>query len=183
MSTEIHNGAAQVAAARKGRAAARPSQRNCQVYERAMLDGETYQAIAADCGVSRQRIAVIVARVESWLADHPHHLLAQKMRLACGRQWQAIWSRAIDGFDRSRQDRRTSKERAARRRVGLAGDQTPATTVTEPTVREQNGDPRFLTIATRVADRQDRLWMRGPAGKSRQVDDDSRVGQNPHESC
>ncbi|HVA47580.1 MAG TPA: hypothetical protein VNH11_14520, partial [Pirellulales bacterium] len=73
-------------------------------------------------------------------------------------------------FDRSRQDRRTSKERSARRRSGLAGDQAPVTTIAEQTVREQNGDPRFLTIATRIAERQDRLWVRGrnasPGGAS-----------------
>jgi hypothetical protein len=144
----------------------------------------TPRAIAADYGVSRQRIATIVARVESWIADHPHHPLAQKMRVACGRRWQAIWSRAIEGFDRSRQDRRTSKERAARRRSGLAGDQTPVVSVSEQTVREQNGDPRFLTIATRVADRQDRLWMRGEVGRRSHVAKASRnsgdVGTSPH---
>ncbi|MGH7136413.1 MAG: hypothetical protein ACREHD_11785 [Pirellulales bacterium] len=34
------------------------------------------------------------------------------------------------------------------------------TTVDDQTVREQNGDPRFLNIAWRVAEREDRLWMR-----------------------
>ena len=160
MSTSVTNGQAQLACAPKGRSAGRPSQRNCQVYERAMLEGESYEAIAADYAVSRQRIAAIVARVEGWIAEHPRHELAQKMRVRCGRRWEAIWSRTIDSFDRSRQDRRTTKERTARRKNGLAGDEAPVMTVTEHTVREQNGDPRFLNIATRVADRQDRLWMR-----------------------
>ncbi len=161
MSTETTNGQPPAAAGQKGRSAGRPSRRNCRVYERAMLDGDTYEAIAADYAVSRQRIATIVARVEGWIADHPHHALAQKMRVQCGRRWEALWSRALESFDRSRQDRRTSKERSARRRSGLAGDQAPVTTIAEQTVREQNGDPRFLTIATRIAERQDRLWVRG----------------------
>jgi hypothetical protein len=125
-----------------------------------MLDGHSYEAIAADCGVSRQRIAAIIARVEGWIADQPDHLLAQKMRVQCGRRWAAIFARAMESFDRSRQDRRTSKEHAARPRSGIIGDQMPNVIATEQTIREQNGDPRFLAIATRVAERQDRLWTR-----------------------
>ena len=118
MSTVVSNGQAEVAAAPKGRSAVCPSQRNCQVYERAMLEGESYEAIAADYAVSRQRIAAIVARVEGWIAEHPRHELAQRMRVRCGRRWEAIWSRTIDSFDRSRQDRRTTKERIARSKSG-----------------------------------------------------------------
>ena len=164
MSTASTSGQAQVAAAPKGRSALRPSQRNCKVYERAMLEGESYEAIAADYAVSRQRVAAIVARVEGWIADHPRHELAQKMRVRCGRRWEAIWSRSIDSFDRSRQDRQTTKERTVRRRSGPVGEETPVMTVSEQTTREQNGDPRFLHIATRVADRQDRLWLRDRQG-------------------
>jgi hypothetical protein len=180
MSTVVTNGKRHAAAGRKGRSAGRPSQRNCQVYERAMFNGETYEAIATDYGISRHRIAAIVARVEGWIADHPRHELARKMRVECGRRWQAIWSRAIESFDYSRQDRRTSKERAARRRSGLAGDHTPVMTVTEQTVREQNGDPRFLTIATRVAERQDRLWMHDDeVGRPSQVADTADETSDP----
>lgn len=167
MSTIANDRPAEVRAVRKGRSAGRPSQRNCRVYERAMLDGDSYEAIAADYSVSRQRIATIVARVEGWIADHPRHELAQKMRVRCGRRWEAIWSSLMESFDRSRQDRRTTKERTARRGSGSAGDEAPVMTVTEHTVREQNGDPRFLHIATRVADRQDRLWMRAEEGAGR----------------
>ncbi|HET6882663.1 MAG TPA: hypothetical protein VFI31_21020 [Pirellulales bacterium] len=160
MSTIITGEQTPVAAARKGRSAGCPSQRNCRIYERVMLDGDTYEAVGVEYAISRQRIAAIVARVEGWIAAHPQHNLARKMRVECARRWQAIWSRAIESFDRSQQDRRTTKERAARRRHGLAGEQTPLATVSEQTVREQNGDPRFLTIAARVAERQDRLWVR-----------------------
>jgi hypothetical protein len=62
------------------------------------------------------------ARVEGWIADHPRHALAQKMRVACARQWSAISSRAIESFDHSRQNPRTSKERSARRKNVLACD-------------------------------------------------------------
>lgn len=170
MSTMSTNDQSQAAARRKRRAARRPSQRNCQIYERAMLDGESYETIAANCGVTRQRIAAIVARVEGWLADQPEHLLAQKMRVQCGRRWAAIFARAMESFDRSRQDRRTLKEHAARRKSGLACDQTPVVTITEQTVREQNGDPRFLAIATRVAERQDRFWTRAREAETKARD-------------
>ncbi|HEX5446670.1 MAG TPA: hypothetical protein VFW87_22820 [Pirellulales bacterium] len=43
------------------------------------------------------------------------------------------------------------------------------TTVTEQTVREQNGDPRYLNIAWRVAEREDRLGM-PPSGTARPTD-------------
>jgi len=86
MSTSDANGRPQIALAPKGRSAQCPSQRNCQVYERAMLEGESYEAIAAEYAVSRQRIAAIVARVEGWIAEHPRHELAQKMRVRCGRR-------------------------------------------------------------------------------------------------
>jgi hypothetical protein len=105
MSTAITSGQLQAAAGRKGRSARRPNQRNFHFYERAMLDGDTYEAIAADYAITRQRIATIVARVEGWIADHPRHALAQKMRVECGWRWQAIWSRAIESFDHSRHAR------------------------------------------------------------------------------
>ncbi|HQU42739.1 MAG TPA: hypothetical protein PK867_08000 [Pirellulales bacterium] len=47
MSTAIANGQPPAAAGQKGRSAVRPSRRNCRVYERAVLDGHTYEAIAA----------------------------------------------------------------------------------------------------------------------------------------
>jgi len=66
----------------------------------------------------------------------------------------------MTGFARSREDREIKKERTTRRRAAAGGDEAPLITVSEHTVRQQNGDPRFLNIAWRVADRDDRLWMR-----------------------
>ena len=135
-----------------------PSARNCAIYERIRLEGETHEKVGADYAVSRQRIANIVAQVEGWLAGHPNHKLAQKMRVRCGKRWETLWARAIDSFDRSRQNREVKKERTARRAARDAADEV-VTTVTEQTIREQNGDPRYLNIAWRVAEREDRLWM------------------------
>ena len=133
-----------------------PKDRDCQIYERHILQEETQECLAAEFGLTQQRVGQIAAAVEAWIARHPEHPLAQRMRLRCHRHWQAIWSRSIESFDRSREDRTTSKERVARR--AAADGERPVATVTERTVRQQNGDPRFLTIAARVAEREDRQW-------------------------
>lgn len=135
-----------------------PSSRNCAIYERVQIEGESGERVAADCALSRQRIAEIVASVETWIARHSEHPLARKMRLRCGQRWDALWSRSIESFDRSREDREVKKERVGRRAVA-GGNESPTTTITERTVRQQNGDPRFLTIAARIAEREDRLWI------------------------
>ncbi len=151
----------EITTGKRGRPARPPSPRNCAIYERIRLEGEHHEKVAADYAMSRQCVADIVARVESWLAAHPAHRLAQKMRVRCGKRWEKLWTWAIDSFDRSRQNRELKKERTARRAAGQ-----PETVVTEQTVREQNGDPRYLNIAWRVAVREDRLWMPGePDGR------------------
>ena len=137
-----------------------PSERDCRIYERHMIKGETQERVAAAYGLSQQRVAQIAGRVEGWIGAHPEHPLAQSMRLRCARRWEALWSESMASFARSREDREIKKERTARRKPAAGGDETPQVTVTEHTVRQQNGDPRFLNIARRVADREDRLWMR-----------------------
>ena len=145
---------------KRGRPARPPSTRNCAIYERIRLEGENHEKVAADYAMSRQCVADIVARVESWLGAHPAHKLAQKMRVRCGKRWETLWTWAIDSFDRSRRNREFKKERTARRAAGEA-----ELVVTEQTVREQNGDPRYLNIAWRVAVREDRLWMPAESGR------------------
>jgi hypothetical protein len=146
----------------KARAAAeRPlKKRDCRIYERHILNRETQQAVATDYGLTQQRIAQIAARVEAWIAMHPEHRLAQRMRLRCSRRWETLWSEAMASFARSREDRRTRK---ARQRDGTLNDggRAPTQTVSEETVREQNGDPRFLQVAWRAADREQQLWLPG----------------------
>ena len=140
---------------KRGRPARPPCTRNCAIYERVRLDGESQEKVAADYAVSRQRIAVIVAQVESWIASHAAHELAQKMRARCGKRWEMLWAEAMTCFARSREDREIKKQRT---RSAAAGE--VVTTITELTSRQQNGDPRFLHIARRVAEREDRLWMK-----------------------
>lgn len=137
-----------------------PKDRDCQIYQRHILEEETQERLAAEFGVTQQRVGQIAAAVETWIARHPEHPLAQHMRLRCNRHWQAIWSRSIESFDRSREDRETKKERVARRAAD-GESEPPRATVSERTVRQQNGDPRFLTIAARVAEREDRQWIDG----------------------
>ena len=70
--------------------------------------------VAASFGISHQRVGQILARVEGWLATHGDRPLAQRMRLRSNCRWDALWSRAIEGFDRSREDRALGKQRVAR---------------------------------------------------------------------
>jgi hypothetical protein len=192
---------------RRRRLPGAPKRRNCEIYERHVLAGETQEQVAGEFGISQQRVAQIVARVEGWLATHGDHPLAQQMRLRTNRRWDAIWSRAIEGFDRSREDREVRKERVVRpstsgeARTTNSGEtplpqEPPVATFTEITIHKQNGDPRFLAIAVRVAEREDRRWQRQAEltefeeriaaleGKRREPnDDDSDDGpQEPHDS-
>jgi hypothetical protein len=131
-----------------------PKQRNSEIYERHVLEGATQEQVAGEFGISQQRVGQIVARVEGWLATHGDHPLAQQIRSRTNRRWDAIWSRAIEGFDRSREDREVSKERVARpsasgeARTPDSGEtpllqERPPVAFSEITIRRQNGDPRF----------------------------------------
>jgi hypothetical protein len=152
-----------LAAKKKVRPGLPPSSRNCAIYEQIRLEGQSHEQVAVEHGITRQRVGGIVARVESWIATHAKHPLAQKMRLRCGKRWDTLWARALEGFERSRQNREVKKQRTARRGAGGAADgdsdSDAEIIITEKTVREQNGDPRFLIVAWRVAEREDKLWI------------------------
>ncbi len=141
---------------RRGRPRRKPSARNCAIYERVRLEGKCLEEVAADYQVTKQRISDIVAHVESWLSRHDTHSLAQKMRARATARYDTLWSEAMTGFARIRERRQIKKERV--RKAAAAGADA-AETVSEVTVREQNGDPRFLNIGLRVVEREDRLWM------------------------
>ena len=145
---------------KRGRYASRnrpPKKRDCRIYERHILNRETQERVAADYAISQQRVAQIAARVEAWIGGHPDHPLAQRMRLRCSRRWETLWSEAMMSFARSREDRKTKKQRTLSG-TSPDGGRAPPTTVSEETVREQNGDPRFLQVAWRAADREQQLW-------------------------
>ncbi|HET6881456.1 MAG TPA: hypothetical protein VFI31_14940 [Pirellulales bacterium] len=154
--TRVIRGGNSAPSSRRGRPRRRPSTRNCAIYERVRLDGESPEKVAADCGLSRQRIREIVAQVESWLGRHATHSLAEKMRARATARFDTLWVEAMAGFARSRQQRQIKKERI--RKAAADGETAAAETVSEVTVREQNGDPRFLNIALRVVEREDRTW-------------------------
>ena len=156
-----------------------PSERDCAIYQQHVMQGETQQKVAAAHGLSQQRVAQIVARVEGWLGVHPEHPLAQSMRRRCARRWEILWAESMASFARSRENREINKERTARRRAASGGDDVPLTTISEHTVREQNGDPRFLNIALRAAEREDKLWMRDGTGEgpSPIADDGAQQGE------
>ncbi len=145
-----------------------PSQRDCRIYERHVLQGETQEAIAADYHISRQRVAQIAGHVESWLAGHPEHPLAKSIRVRCTRRWEALWTETMAGFNRSRENREVTVERTSHGQPSGLTHQPQVTVVQERTVRQHPGDVRFLQVALRVVDRQQRLWPREEAG------DDSR---------
>jgi hypothetical protein len=187
------------------------------------MGGETQERVAAEFGISQQRVGQIAARVEAWLATHGGHPLAARMRLRTSRRWDDIWSLAVESFRRSREDREVKKERVEKERVPrptTSGEARtpnsgetplpqgpPVATVIETTIRQQNGDPRFLAIAMRVAEREDRRWQqpepqsrqqakrRSPAGQSRtlteleecvaalEADEREPAAQGTHETC
>ncbi|MGH7140899.1 MAG: hypothetical protein ACREHD_34650 [Pirellulales bacterium] len=71
-----------------------PKKRDCRIYGRHILNRETPERVAADNAISQQRVAQVAARVEAWIAGHPEHRLAQRMRLRCSRRWETLWSEA-----------------------------------------------------------------------------------------
>jgi hypothetical protein len=104
---------------------------------------------------ARQRVGLIVARVEACFATHGNDPLARRMRSRSSRRWRAIWSRAIEGFDRSLEDRQVKKPRVVRlTKSGEAGtansgetplpQEPPLVTVSEITTRQQNGRSAVL---------------------------------------
>lgn len=137
-----------------------PSDRDGRIYERHVLHGETQDAVAADYGISRQRVAQIAADVEAWIAAHPEHPLAKSMRVRATRRWETLWSETMAGFERSRENRETLRERTSRAAAADAEPPPPDTIVHERIVRQSPGDVRFLQVAMRVADRQQKLWPR-----------------------
>jgi len=136
-----------------------PNPRDCRIYERHVLDGETQEALAADFGISRQRVAKVVAKVEGWTAGHPDHPLARNMRVRVMRRYETLWNETMAGFQRSRENREVVTERTLRPTAGSMAD--AAAVVVERTVRQHPGDVRFLNVGVRVIDRQQRLWPRG----------------------
>lgn len=136
-----------------------PTERDCRIYERYVLEGETQDRLAAEHGVSRQRVAKIVAKVEGWIAAHADHPLARSMRVRLMRRYETLWNETMAGFERSRADREVVVERALRPTVGT--EHTTPGVVVERTVRRSPGDVRFLNVGVRVVDRQQRLWPRG----------------------
>lgn len=141
-----------------------PSERDCRIYERHVLQGETQEAVAADYRITRQRVAQIAGHVEGWLAAHPEHPLAKSIRVRCTRRWEALWAETMAGFERSRENREVIVERTSRAQPTGGLRQPQVTVVQERTVRQHPGDVRFLQVALRVADRQQRLWPREDPG-------------------
>jgi hypothetical protein len=162
-----------------------PSERDCRIYERHVLQGETQDVVAADYKLTRQRIAQIAGDVEGWIASHPEHSLAKSMRVRCTRRWEALWEETMAGFARSREDREMTVERTSQTPLAGALREPQVTVVQEHTVRKHPGDVRFLQVAVRVADRQQRLWPRVQAADgvtddaARNRSDDNR-GRSSH---
>jgi hypothetical protein len=135
-----------------------PSDRDCRIYERHVLNGETQEVVAADYKLTRQRVAQIAGNVEGWIAGHPDHALAKSMRVRCTRRWEALWTETMAGFDRSRENREVTVERTSQAHQDATGREPQVSIVRERTVKQHPGDVRFLQVAVRVADRQQRLW-------------------------
>jgi hypothetical protein len=156
-----------------------PKKRDCRIYERHILNREPQERVAAEYAISQQRVAQISARVEAWIAAHPEHPLATRMRLRCSRRWETLWSEAMTSFARSREDRTTRKERTQGGTLPDGG-RAPLATVCEEIVREQNGDPRFLQVAWRAANREQQLWL--PSEKKAAREQPASIDRDANES-
>src|SRR5690242_7002648 len=119
-----------------------PSDRDCNIYQRHVLEGETQEALAAAFEISRQRVAQVIAKVEGWLGAHPDHALARQMRVRLMRRWETLWNETIAGFQRSREDREVVTERTLTPASGSADEERMV--AVERTVYQHPGDVRFL---------------------------------------
>lgn len=140
------------------RAASQPSERDYEIYQRSAFELKSQSELAREYGVSQQRVSQILRNAEQWMATHPDDDEAQRMRVRVHGRWEALFGVAMHSFERSQQDHETVKERTTRRTPDAAAEKAVTTTMNEKTVRQQNGDVRFLQAAMRVTERQQKLW-------------------------
>jgi hypothetical protein len=145
-------------AASRRRGASKPSERDYEIYQRSAFELKPQSELALEYGLSQQRVSQILRNAERWMATHSDDDEAQRMRVRVHSRWEVLFGTAMRMFDRSRQDQEIVKERTTRRAPDAAAEKAVTTTVNEKTVKQQNGDVRFLQAAMRVTERQQKLW-------------------------
>ena len=87
-----------------------PSDRSREIYRRHVALGETQAAIAADLGVSRQRINAICTQVSEWIADRYTWEL-QTIRVEHSVLLQGIFEEAVQAWRKTRNPRHVETAR------------------------------------------------------------------------
>jgi|GEM_PF-1232470 hypothetical protein len=133
-----------------------PSERDFLVFEAVAFGGTSTRQAAAEFGISQTRVMQIRREVADWIArsvpEDANLTSIQRLRVAAhiaeGRV-DYLYAQAMDAW-RASQQPRTSICRG-----GLSGE--------VQTTRDSYGDPRYLMVAARIAERQ--LSLAGTANK------------------
>jgi len=123
-----------------------PSERDFELYGLVVTDGASTRAAAHAFGLSQTRVIQIRDRVAEWIASEVPPLArltaAQRLALAADiarNRFDFLYSQAMDSW-------RGSKGPQTTLRAGGSGGQTSST-------RESQGEPRYLILAARIAER------------------------------
>jgi hypothetical protein len=122
-----------------------PSERDLQVFEEIAADGLSTREVAARHRLSQTRIMQIRRKVALWMAAmpaEPEMTPLQQIRLArevATMRTDKLYGEAMRAWTASQQPQAECR--------GTPGSETR-------TVRSRHGDPRYLAMATRIAERQ-----------------------------
>jgi hypothetical protein len=123
-----------------------PSERDFELYGLVVTEGASTRAAAQTFGLSQTRVIQIRDRVAEWIASEVPPLAratpAQRLALAADiarHRFDFLYSQAMDAW-------RGSKGPQTTLRAGGSGGETSST-------RESQGEPRYLILAARIAER------------------------------
>ncbi len=152
-----------------------PSERDLEIYEAVVIEGETTRSAANAFELSQTRIVQICERVAEWVAgtlpETPRLSRRARLRLAShvaeGRL-DHLYSLAMQAFDKSLGEQTTV-------RVSDRGETT--------TTRTSCGDIKYLSLASRLAERKYAVVLRGLQGARglEREGEDGREGEAPAE--
>jgi hypothetical protein len=147
-STALEPGLAEEPAERLASRRLPPSERDFGIYEMTTVEGSPTRGIAMCYKLSQTRVMQINREVTEWMARTlpatPQLTVAQRLAVArdiAHRRLDFMYTQAINAFERS-------IGAATTHRVSIPADGETSVT------RECHGDPRYLTLASRLALRQ-----------------------------
>jgi len=136
-----------------------PSERDFELYGLVATEGASTRAAAQAFGLSQTRVIQIRNRVAEWIASEVPPLAratpAQRLALAADiarNRFDFLYSQAMDAW-------RGSKGPQTIMRGGLHGETT--------STRESHGEPRYLMLAARIAERT--VGLGAKIGKATEV--------------